>query len=78
VGVAVVRSHPRNDDRPRELAPRPLPVALFLLHLAPVDLGPELRSEVVFENGTPGKSWFYQPTEACFDRSWPLPDFEHV
>ena len=31
----------------------------------------------------PGKSWFayfrfYQPTEAYFDRSWPLPDFEPV
>jgi hypothetical protein len=31
----------------------------------------------------PGKNWFayfrfYQPTEAYFDRSWPLPDFEHV
>jgi hypothetical protein len=30
-----------------------------------------------------GKSWFayfrfYQPTEAYFDRSWPLPDFEQV
>jgi hypothetical protein len=29
----------------------------------------------------PGKNWFayfrfYQPTEAYFDRSWPLPDFE--
>jgi hypothetical protein len=21
---------------------------------------------------------FYQPTEAYFDRSWPLPDFEQV
>ena len=32
---------------------------------------------------TPGKNWFayfrfYQPTEAYFDRSWPLPDFEKV
>jgi hypothetical protein len=32
---------------------------------------------------TPGKNWFayfrfYQPTEAYFDRSWPLPDFEQV
>jgi hypothetical protein len=31
----------------------------------------------------PGKNWFayfrfYQPTEAYFDRSWPLPDFERV
>jgi hypothetical protein len=31
----------------------------------------------------PGKNWFayfrfYQPTEAYFDRSWPLPDFEPV
>ena len=31
----------------------------------------------------PGKNWFayfrfYQPTEAYFDRSWPLPDFEQV
>jgi hypothetical protein len=31
----------------------------------------------------PGKNWFayfrfYQPTEAFFDRSWPLPDFEQV
>jgi len=31
----------------------------------------------------PGKNWFayfrfYQPTEAYFDRSWPLPDFECV
>jgi hypothetical protein len=31
----------------------------------------------------PGKSWFayfrfYEPTEAYFDRSWPLPDFEQV
>jgi len=31
----------------------------------------------------PGKNWFayfrfYQPTETYFDRSWPLPDFEHV
>jgi hypothetical protein len=31
----------------------------------------------------PGKNWFayfrfYQPTEAYFDRSWPLPDFEEV
>jgi hypothetical protein len=29
----------------------------------------------------PGKNWFayfrfYNPTAACFDRSWPLPDFE--
>ncbi|MET0581400.1 MAG: DUF1254 domain-containing protein [Pseudoxanthomonas sp.] len=38
-----------------------------------------------FENNwiptVPGRSWFayfrfYQPTEAYFDRSWPLPDFE--
>jgi hypothetical protein len=31
----------------------------------------------------PGRSWFayfrfYQPTEAYFDRSWPLPDFERL
>lgn len=31
----------------------------------------------------PGKNWFayfrfYQPTEAYFDKSWPLPDFEQV
>jgi hypothetical protein len=31
----------------------------------------------------PGKHWFaycrfYEPTEAYFDRSWPLPDFEQV
>jgi len=31
----------------------------------------------------PGKNWFayfrfYQPTEAFFDRSWPLPDFEQI
>jgi hypothetical protein len=31
----------------------------------------------------PGKNWFayfrfYQPTEAYFDQSWPLPDFEQV
>jgi hypothetical protein len=31
----------------------------------------------------PGKNWFayfrfYQPTEAYFDRSWPLPDFEQM
>ena len=31
----------------------------------------------------PGKNWFayfrfYNPTEAYFDRSWPLPDFEEV
>jgi len=31
----------------------------------------------------PGKNWFayfrlYQPTEAYFDRSWPLPDFQQV
>lgn len=31
----------------------------------------------------PGKAWFayfrlYAPTEACFDQSWPLPDFERV
>jgi hypothetical protein len=31
----------------------------------------------------PGRNWFayfrfYQPTEAYFDRSWPLPDFEQV
>jgi hypothetical protein len=31
----------------------------------------------------PGKNWFayfrfYQPTEAYFDRSWPLPDFERM
>jgi len=31
----------------------------------------------------PGKNWFayfrfYRPTEAYFDRSWPLPDFEQV
>jgi hypothetical protein len=31
----------------------------------------------------PGKNWFayfrfYQPTEAFFDRSWPLPDFEQM
>jgi len=31
----------------------------------------------------PGKNWFayfrfYQPTEAYFDRSWPLPDFEQL
>jgi hypothetical protein len=31
----------------------------------------------------PGKNWFayfrfYQPTEAYFDRSWPLPDFERI
>lgn len=31
----------------------------------------------------PGKNWFayfrfYRPTEAYFDRSWPLPDFERV
>jgi hypothetical protein len=31
----------------------------------------------------PGKNWFayfrfYQPTEAYFDRSWPLPDFDRV
>ncbi len=31
----------------------------------------------------PGKNWFayfrfYEPTEAYFDRSWPLPDFEQV
>jgi len=31
----------------------------------------------------PGKNWFayfrfYQPTEAYFDRSWPLPDFEPI
>jgi hypothetical protein len=31
----------------------------------------------------PGKNWFayfrcYQPTEADFDRSWPLPDFEQA
>jgi hypothetical protein len=31
----------------------------------------------------PGKNWFayfrfYQPTEAYFDRSWPLPDFERT
>lgn len=31
----------------------------------------------------PGRNWFayfrfYQPTEAYFDRSWPLPDFEQI
>jgi hypothetical protein len=31
----------------------------------------------------PGRNWFayfrfYQPTEAYFDRSWPLPDFEEI
>jgi hypothetical protein len=31
----------------------------------------------------PGKNWFayfrfYEPTEAYFDRSWPLPDFEQI
>jgi len=31
----------------------------------------------------PGKNWFayfrfYQPTEAYFNRSWPLPDFEQL
>jgi len=31
----------------------------------------------------PGKNWFayfrfYQPTEAYFDRSWPLADFEEI
>jgi hypothetical protein len=31
----------------------------------------------------PGKNWFayfrfYQPIEAYFDRSWPLPDFEQL
>jgi len=31
----------------------------------------------------PGKSWFgyfrlYAPTEAYFDKSWPLPNFEKV
>jgi hypothetical protein len=31
----------------------------------------------------PGKNWFayfrfYNPTEAYFDRSWPLPDFEQI
>ena len=30
-----------------------------------------------------GNNWFayfrfYQPTEAYFDRSWPLPDFEQI
>jgi len=31
----------------------------------------------------PGRNWFayfrfYQPTEAYFDRSWPLADFEEI
>jgi len=31
----------------------------------------------------PGRSWiayfrFYQPTEAYFDRTWPLPGFEPI
>jgi len=45
------------------------------------------RSPAGFEKNwiptVPGKSWFayfrfYQPTEAYFDRSWPLPDFEET
>jgi hypothetical protein len=40
-----------------------------------------LREEL--DPDVPGKNWFayfrfYQPTEAYFDRSWPLPDFEQV
>jgi hypothetical protein len=45
------------------------------------------KAPVGFENNwiptVPGKNWFayfrfYQPTEAYFDRSWPLPDFERI
>ena len=47
-------------------------------------LGPRWRRSVpaFFSVPTvPGRNWFayfrfYQPTEAYFDRSWPLPDFE--
>jgi hypothetical protein len=52
-----------------------------------VDIHCGPKAPVGFESNwiptVPGKNWFayfrfYQPTEAYFDRSWPLPDFEHV
>jgi len=38
-------------------------------------------SEVILIGFGVGKNWFayfrfYQPSDAYFDRSWPLPDFE--
>jgi hypothetical protein len=50
-----------------------------------VDCGP--KAPAGFEQNwiptVPGRNWFayfrfYQPTEAYFDRSWPLPDFERL
>jgi hypothetical protein len=52
-----------------------------------VDIHCRPKAPVGFEKNwiptVPGKNWFayfrfYEPTEAYFDRSWPLPDFEQV
>jgi len=52
-----------------------------------VDIHCGPRAPAGFESNwiptVPGRNWFayfrfYQPTEAYFDRSWPLPDFEPV
>jgi hypothetical protein len=54
---------------------------------ASVDIYSGPKPPAGFENNwiptVPGKNWFayfrfYQPSEAYFDRSWPLPDFEPV
>jgi len=40
----------------------------------------KLYDERDFQRACQAYLWvrFYQPTESCFDRSWPLPDFEVV
>lgn len=50
-------------------------------HLLRAEGAGRLRAERI--PTVPGKNWFayfrfYEPTEAYFDRSWPLPDFEQV
>jgi len=54
---------------------------------SPQAIDTRIGAPAVFEKNwiptVPGRNWFayfrfYQPTEAYFDRSWPLADFEEI
>jgi len=72
---------------PQEIADRSSRMDLRQNEDGSVDIHCGPKAPAGFEKNwiptVPGKNWFayfrfYQPTEAYFDRSWPLPDFEQV
>jgi hypothetical protein len=77
--MRVTRSHQHRPSLTVQDAPEAIKEAA--LNAATGAPGPETQALVT--KLEPGKNWFayfrfYQPTEAYFDRSWPLPDFEPI